>query len=348
MAAITLATNPEARAVIDRSAMKKSTLLGATLFVTAALLYVLTFSVLLLSHDWWWKACCAPVLGFSISVLFVIAHDACHGSLTPIQWLNKLLGRLGFLASFHPYAAWEWTHNAKHHGFTNVRGEDIVYVPFSPDEFARLPLWRRYAERLFRTALGVGPLYFFTVFLPHEIFPSGERQPRGKKAAQYQWDRVLVFSFFVVQLFVIGPSFVNLVFGLLIPQMTFHWLMGFATFLHHTHPKVPWYADRSEYSYHRSQVCSTVHVEFPWLIDVILHRILQHTAHHVDPQIPLYHLAEAQTALERQFGEIVHEPFTVRGFLNTLRTCRLYDYERHQWLDFDGSPTGDAIPLRSN
>jgi omega-6 fatty acid desaturase (delta-12 desaturase) len=347
MATISLATNPEARSVIDRSAVKRSTMVGLALFGAAALLYLVAFGVLLLSRDWWWKACCAPVLGFAITVLFVIGHDACHGSLTPIPWLNRLIGRVSFLAGFHPYAAWEWTHNAKHHGFTNVRGEDIVYVPFSPDTFDQLPKWRRVAERLFRTPLGLGPLYLFTVFLPHEIFPSRERQPRGKKAAQYQWDRALVLLFFAAQVFVIAPDFLNLLFGLLLPQMTFHWLMGFATFLHHTHPKVPWYADRSEYSYHRSQVCSTVHVEFPWLIDVILHRILQHTAHHVDPQIPLYHLAQAQQALEERFDEIVHEPFTIRGFLDTLRTCRLYDYEQHQWLDFDGSPTAGGVSVPS-
>jgi omega-6 fatty acid desaturase (delta-12 desaturase) len=181
MATLSLATNPEARSVIDRSSVKKSTLLGATLFVTATLLYVLTFSVLLLSHAWWWKACCAPVLGFSISVLFVIAHDACHGSLTPIQWLNKLVGRIGFLASFHPYAAWEWTHNAKHHGFTNVRGEDIVYVPFSPDEFARLPLWRRYAERLFALRLAWARFTSSPCFYPTRSFHPGSASRAGRR-----------------------------------------------------------------------------------------------------------------------------------------------------------------------
>jgi omega-6 fatty acid desaturase (delta-12 desaturase) len=141
----------------------------------------------------------------------------------------------------------------------------------------------------------------------------------------------------------VAKAALNLFFGIIVPQAGFHWLMGFVTFMHHTHPKIPWYANRREYSYYRSQVCSTTHIEFPPLLDFVLHRILQHTAHHVDPTIPLYHLLGAQEGLEKRFQEIIHEPFTLRGFLLTLRTCRLYDYQSHRWLDFNCVPTSDTV-----
>ena len=32
-------------------------------------------------------------------------------------------------------------------------------------------------------------------------------------------------------------------------------------------------------------------------------------------------------------------PFSLPGLFETLRTCRLFDYENHRWLDWDGTPT---------
>jgi hypothetical protein len=28
-----------------------------------------------------------------------------------------------------------------------------------------------------------------------------------------------------------------------------------------------------------------------------------------------------------------------RAFLDTMRRCKLYDFDNHRWLDFDGKPT---------
>jgi omega-6 fatty acid desaturase (delta-12 desaturase) len=70
---------------------------------------------------------------------------------------------------------------------------------------------------------------------------------------------------------------------------------------------------------------------------------MEHTAHHADPRVPLYNLEKAQKHLEETYGEIVVVPFTFTGFLNTLRTCRLFDYENHRWLDWNGKPTTESL-----
>ena len=67
-----------------------------------------------------------------IARLFVIGHDACHGSYTPNKTLNKWIGRIAFLPSLTPYSLWEIGHNLAHHGFTNLKGRDYVWTPFSP------------------------------------------------------------------------------------------------------------------------------------------------------------------------------------------------------------------------
>jgi hypothetical protein len=36
----------------------------------------------------------------------------------------------------------------------------------------------------------------------------------------------------------------------------------------------------------------------------------------------------------------VTERFSLGWIRETLTNCRLYDYQTHRWLDFDGRPTG--------
>lgn len=129
--------------------------------------------------------------------------------------------------------------------------------------------------------------------------------------------------------------------ALAVPFLAFSWLMGFATFQHHTHPRVVWYANEPEWSFFRSQVEGTVHIVFPRWIERLLHNIMEHTAHHVDTRVPLYRLENAQRAVEASFGEerVITERFTFVGMSRTFAACQLYDFDRHQWLTFDGTPT---------
>ncbi|HEY9227891.1 MAG TPA: hypothetical protein VIP11_14640, partial [Gemmatimonadaceae bacterium] len=206
-------------------------------------------------------------------------------------------------------------------------------------------------ERLCRSWIGMLPLYLATIWWPLDIAPSGEHRRHIDKRGTYRFDRGLVIAFIIAQVVVatlvvrsrLHPPvlmWAAVVFvSTLLPFLAFAWLMGFATFQHHTHPRVRWYADETEWSYFRSQVEGTVHVVFPRFIEVLLHDIMEHTAHHVDTRVPLYNLTNAQHAVEECFGaeHVIAEPFSVRGMSRTFRECQLYDYERHQWMTFDGA-----------
>ena len=43
------------------------------------------------------------------------------------------------------------------------------------------------------------------------------------------------------------------------------------------------------------------------------------------------------------------ERFNPLAFWRTMRRCKLYDYDRHRWLGFDGKPTAEvtAAPART-
>jgi omega-6 fatty acid desaturase (delta-12 desaturase) len=103
---------------------------------------------------------------------------------------------------------------------------------------------------------------------------------------------------------------------------------------------VPWYNDEEEWSFFKGQVQNGVHVRLPRLVEVLLHNIMDHTAHHVDMKIPLYNLPAQQKRLEAAYpDDITISPWEVLAFHRTLRICQLYDYENHRWLRFDGTPT---------
>jgi omega-6 fatty acid desaturase (delta-12 desaturase) len=119
--------------------------------------------------------------------------------------------------------------------------------------------------------------------------------------------------------------------------------MGFVTFLQHTHPKVAWYDDPKEWSFYHVQLKSSTHVVFPFPIERLLNNIMDHAAHHIDPAIPLYHLPKGQRILEQSCEEhaavIQWSPWQ---HLELCRICKLYDFERHCWTDFEGNVTSET------
>ena len=125
----------------------------------------------------------------------------------------------------------------------------------------------------------------------------------------------------------------------LVPFTIFCWLAGFFTFQHHTHPRIRWYNSREEWSFFKAAVLGTAHVVYPWPFNLFLHHLMEH---HVDSKIPLYQLGAGQRDLESAFPGIVVETFSLTYLSRTLSACRLYDYENHRWLDFDGKPTTES------
>jgi len=339
------------RDVLPSDARARSVRTGVLYFTVSAAVYVALLVAIPLTPAWWGRALVAIACGLSAGILFIVGHDACHGSLTPNTRLNGILGRLAFLPSLHPYAAWEYSHNALHHGFTNLRGKDPVYCPLTLEEFRALPRWRQRLERIYRSLPGVALLYLAEIWWKLEISPSREHRAHIDKRGTYTFDRAIVLAYPLAQSALIAPILYTrgvrlaeavavIVLAVVVPFLTFTWLIGFATFQHHTHPKVLWYADAEEWSFYRSQVQGTVHVVFPRWIEVLLHNIMEHTAHHVDTKVPLYNLTGAQRQLEATFGEeVITEPFSVAGLRRTFASCCLYDFTTHCWLDFEGRPT---------
>ena len=84
----------------------------------------------------------------------------------------------------------------------------------------------------------------------------------------------------------------------------------------------------------------------PDWISKVVNNVYNHAAHHAHAGIPSYHLLAAQKRMNELVGhKLVIEQASVRTLLRTMRTCKLYDFENHQWLDFKGQPSAPRIDL---
>jgi acyl-lipid omega-6 desaturase (Delta-12 desaturase) len=301
---------------------------------------------------WWAKILLGIASGITIGILFINGHDACHGILLPKRWMNRLTGRLCLLPALHPYTAWTHNHNGLHHAFTNLKEKDPGFPPLDLPEYRALSWLGRLHYRCCRTWWGLGLLYLTEMWWKWEVMPSAERAPRNPRA--YRLDRLLVAVFAVAWiggLIAAGYLFdenpiVLVATGFVLPQFVWNWLIGFIILQQHTHPKVAWYSelDFPAPSYYMMQIEATPHLTFPAPFRFLMRNVMEHTAHHADPSVPLYRLAEAQKELEREYRrDIVRVIWTPGLFLRTLRVCRLYDYAGHRWIDYDGTPLTERL-----
>lgn len=335
-------TIAQIKAHVPETLRKRSSWIGPVLLAFSGSLYIVTFAGTVLPLPLWLRFLSSVTNAVFIATLFIVGHDACHGSLTPKAWLNKLIGRLSFLPSWHPFVCWDLGHNRIHHSWTNLKGRDYVWTPLSPEEFEALPTTERLKHRFYRTLPGVGVYYLWEVWFKHMMFP---RASDRKRLSNYQLgtDISLVALFVGAQITTATtaalmwqtPIWLGLVFSIVLPQLLWNQLMGLVILLHHTHPKVRWFDSVEEWSFFNGQIRGTVHVHFPWPIGAILHHIMDHTAHHVDPRIPLYHLPQAQVAVENSYPEdVIVSDFSWSNLRKVLRECQLYNYRTHQWLPF--------------
>ena len=303
-------------------------------------------ALVLVDSALWVKVIGSLLVTAGIVRLFLIGHDACHGSFFKSQWLNQLFGRIAFLPSMTPFSLWDVGHNVAHHGFNNLKGRDQVWAPFSKEEYDALPPYRRALERIYRSGAGWGLYYFLELWWKKMYFAT--KKQIGATRTKYHLDSALVTVGMAVWVGVVAwvasrtdQSFwLLLALGVLVPFALWNAIMGFVVFVHHTHPGIAWFQKRHEWQRCRAYVTSTAHVRFPWGIDRLMHNIMEHNAHHLNPRIPMYTLRRAQKALSEKFQDQYQSyQMTWRTYMDCVRRCKLYDYANHAWLDFRGQVT---------
>lgn len=314
---------------------KKLVLLPLLILLADMAYYVACIMVTLQLENQWKPLMVIPT-AFAVSFLFLIGHDAAHNSFTKYKKLNQIIGRLVFLPTFHSYTAWCLSHNRIHHAHTNLKHHDDVFNPLSKAEFEQLSSLGKLSYRFKRTLLGHGWMYFQELWLPKMIFPSKDNQQIHR--LHLIVDVLLVMAYSAAFFYLLG-SFTNILIIAILPFLFWNWLMGWVTYQQHTHPKVKWYHNKQDWDYTTAQIEGTMHVVYPTLINMSFHYIMEHTAHHLRPDIPMYRLKAAQTYLESQNENAPKVIWSLKDYLGALKKCKLYDFEENCWTDYQGNPT---------
>jgi omega-6 fatty acid desaturase (delta-12 desaturase) len=329
---------------------KPSTGLALTIFATDILVYITAIAGVIFLENIYARIACSLLAGLIISLLFVVAHDAAHDSFTNSRLLNRIIARICYIPFLNNYSLWLIAHNRMHHQHTNLKGENS-WSPLSKQEYDALPAWRQKLERFYRSPAGICFNYMVERWWKNKFFPF--KRIVGEYKAVYWMDFLFLIACLGIYLGVLvsaGNSFVHtnavelIVLGFVVPFVYASFIVGMSVYLQHTHESIPWFETEAEMQQLGKTEETTMHVRFPQWYNLISHNVMEHTAHHVDPRIPLYRLAEAQKTLISVLGiEMSAITFTVSGFLKTMSICKLYDYKNHCWLDFSGHPSSRSL-----
>jgi len=302
-------------------------------------------AVVLLADSLLLKLLGTLVVTLAIVRLFLVGHDACHGSFFSSARLNAICGRIAFLPSMTAFSLWEMGHNTAHHGFNNLKGRDQVWAPYSKAEFDALPGYRRALERLYRSGLGWGAYYLYEMWWKKLFFAS--KKEVGSSRRKYKLDSLLAAAFAAAWIGGVvyaaaateQPAALLVTLAVIVPFLLWNGVIGFVVYLHHTNPGIAWFQNRQEWQRNRAYLTSTACVRFPWGMDRLMHNIMEHNAHHLNPAIPMFTLRAAQQVLRDKFPDLCDYRITRRTYMDVVQRCKLYDFANHQWLDFDGKVT---------
>ena len=337
------------RAAIPAACYQRSVVKGVGFICLVFMVYGATSYLLYTAESLWALAVFAAIRGLTIGPTFIVGHDACHDALTPSPTWNRVLGQIAFLPSWHSFTAWRYRHNFIHHRHTQVLEMDNGYPPASAVQFALMSTWQRLIYRRSRSIPFAGLLYFPEWLHHHPLASAADRADYQKAGKYFALDYLLVLVWVVCEVALFAGVFAHfglvsashfhpalmVFFGIFVTQFFWNWQMGVVTFLHHFHPDVVWYSEDAAPGGAERQLRSTIHTSFPLGTNWIMRNILEHTAHHIVPQIPLYHLPAAQAALREAYAkELKSEPLSLATVWRTFSVCKLWDPVAKRWAQY--------------
>jgi omega-6 fatty acid desaturase (delta-12 desaturase) len=324
----------------QRSVGRSLAYLTADLVVYAAFVYGA-----LAADALWLKLVFALGAGVMISLTAIAGHDAGHQSFSGSKVLNRICGTIAFLPALHPFALWEHHHNRVHHRFTAQIGVDNAFSPMTVEAYRNASPRQRAYYRFMRSLWGQPFFYLLDVWVPEMmLLPFTRKTPMTSRV---WFDFVLVCAYFA--LFVTACTLLSLeaaggsvwaaavnalVFGFAVPFLVWNVFISFLSIVQHTGPDVRWVMPTGVPSTVEQSMAGTVHVVLPEWVDRLLHRIMQHQAHHVHVGIPLQELKAAQSAVEEMNGGQLVRVWTPAYHLQLTRECQLFDPHFNRWRRF--------------
>lgn len=327
----------EVRKAIPQACYHRSTKKALLWYGFDLLFFALSMTLIFADTPILVKLLGSVLAGVATATLFVWAHDAAHGTLFKGHKLAEFLGTLFMLPSLNMYRMWSYGHNKVHHGFNSFSPIDWIWRPLTPQQYQELSKFQRFLYRLERNVFTCAFHYLRRVWWEGMLrFNPG----KDNEQRQYYRNGKLFSLAYAVIASLVAYHFVGGFFGIIlvvvIPFLIFNYFIAMIVYLHHTHPDIPFFDLKSEWSHAIGAVyCSTI-VHCSKLSKMLLHNIMTHIPHHLDIRIPFYHLPQAAQALRKEYGEYFHEyRFKWQTVCKIFKQCKLYDFQNKVWLTFE-------------
>ena len=263
--------------------------------------------------------------GFQVRI-FILFHDAGHGSFFNSRRANRVLGYIAGILTFTPYEQWTSSH-ARHHatvGDLDRRGMGDVWT-MTVEEYQEASWWQRLYYRVYRHPVlmfGFGP---GIVFLIGNRFTHKGSDARGGKSVRVT--NLALLLILILAYFTIGLKTYLLI---QVPVMLIAGALGVWLFyVQHQYEGVYW-ARHKEWEPLRAALEGSSYYKLPKLLQWITGSIGLHHIHHIQPRIPNYHLQQCQDNVD-ELHDV--EPITLKSSLWSL-THHLWDEERGRLISF--------------
>lgn len=274
--------------------------------------------------------------GVATAMLFVWAHDAAHGALFKKGKIAEILGTIAMFPSLNIYRMWSFGHNKVHHGFASFTPIDWIWRPLTPREYQALSIFQRFLYRVERYPFTAAFHYLRRIWWEQMIFFN---PGKDKQECQHYRNGKLLVGMYGLMMSILGyflaGGFVGIVAAVILPFIVFNYFIAIIVYLHHTHPEIPFFDIKNEWSHSISALYCSTTVHCSKISRILLHNIMIHVPHHLDPRIPFYNLPKAHKALKEKYGEYFHEyHFKWHYLLKIFKQCKLYDFEKKLWMTF--------------
>ena len=266
-----------------------------------------------------------PTAGFVVRV-FIIFHDAGHGSFFKSSRANAVIGWITGIITWTPYDYWRHDH-AVHHATTgdlDRRGKGDVYT-MTVEEYLAAPWWSRTVYRVTRNPLvmfTVGPLIQFIVV--NRFYPAGTGRRERLSVHLTNLALALVVGLLVWRLgwqaFVLVEAPV-----MLLATVAGVWLF----YVQHNFDRT-YFVRREDWVFFTAGMNGSSFYKLPRLLQWFSGNIGFHHIHHLSPGIPNYNLEKCYRA-DPLFQNV--ERVTLLSGLKAL-TYRLWDEEHRTWVGF--------------
>lgn len=258
--------------------------------------------------------------------VFILFHDAGHGSLFESSQLNDLVGWVTGILTFTPYHYWRHTH-AMHHatsGDLDRRGTGDIWM-LTVEEYQNLSPRKRLWYRIYRSPwvlFFLGPPVLFVVI---RRFP--DTSFKAREISSVYWTNLGVLAM------VAGMSALFGFWQYIVVQLPVIWIASsfgvWLFYIQHQYDGVYW-VRHEDWSFERAALEGSSFYKLPRMLQWFTGNIGFHHIHHLRPRIPNYQLEAAYRAIP-EFQEA--EPVKWWSSWKAARLT-LWDEEHRRMVSF--------------